>query len=94
MQKAKRTRTRKADMPVRQSRSSENIPNFFANVMYAEFIPTLLDYCGSKQNPFNMKEEGNDEFLQTCQSLVDALCPNEEYTLTKSDAIYKVVREF
>ena len=90
--KEKRKRTATADVPPEESRSSAHLPDFIVPYMSTEFVPSVLDHLGNKTNPWALNEQGNNELLNICRTVLAAVCPDAGYTLEKNDVIYKVVR--
>ena len=75
-----------------ESRSASNVPDFIRPHLFTEIIPTVLEFYGAKLDPWNSQEYGRNELLDLCKELINDVCPRADYTLTKSDIIYKVVR--
>ncbi|CDO77187.1 hypothetical protein BN946_scf184705.g12 [Trametes cinnabarina] len=76
-QKTPRQRHRApADVPEEDSRSSTNIPDILKPVMYTKVIPTILDYFGSRQDPWGICEQGGQnatDLLELCQEVIDEI---------------------
>ena len=91
-QSKKRRRRRRQSVDEDHSRSATHVPDFVKPYLFTELIPTVLEYFGAKVDPWNTQEHGRDELLNLCQELINDLCPQADYVLTKQDIIYKVVR--
>lgn len=92
--KGRRRRRAPTDIPEEKSRSTSNLPSFIKAVFESQFIPTIIDYYGTKRNPWDLREQGSDEFLEVCREALKAVCPNADYVLEKSDVAYRIVGEF
>ena len=87
-------RTAKADVSEKQSRSAEHLPDWFAEVMYASFLPTIFDSIGARVNIW--RANGRNAFLTECEEAFAAVTASiveaEGYQITKDGPIYRVVR--
>ncbi|KAI0351105.1 hypothetical protein OH77DRAFT_969345 [Trametes cingulata] len=93
-QKRQRRRRRApADVPEDESRSTRNLPDFVKPLIDTEIVPTVINYVGTKRDPWDMREHGRDELLQICQDVFNLVCPRNAYDLEKDDLIYKIVRQ-
>ncbi|KAI0374579.1 hypothetical protein BV20DRAFT_1048639 [Pilatotrama ljubarskyi] len=93
-QKGRRRRRRApADVPKDESRSIRNLPDFVKPFLDTEIVPTVINYVGTKRDPWDMREHGRDELLRICQEVLELVCPRDAYDLEKDDVIYKVVRQ-
>ncbi|KAI0669708.1 hypothetical protein C8Q78DRAFT_1080400 [Trametes maxima] len=91
--KKRHPRRAPADVPEGDSRSSTNLPDFVKPIIFSKIVPTVLNYFGSKRDPWDTQERGKDELLDLCRDILDMTCPDEDYVLTKNDIIYKVIQQ-
>ncbi|EIW51505.1 uncharacterized protein TRAVEDRAFT_54437 [Trametes versicolor FP-101664 SS1] len=91
--KGRRRRRAPTDIPEEKSRSTSNLPDFIKAVFESKFVPTIIDYYGTKRNPWDLREHGSDEFLEVCREALKMACPDVDYTLEKSDVAYRIARQ-
>ncbi|KAI0323376.1 hypothetical protein GY45DRAFT_1376367 [Cubamyces sp. BRFM 1775] len=81
------------EMPENQSRSATNLPDIIKSVFSAKIVPTVLDCVGSKRNPWDLQEDDRDEFLTMCQDIIDMVCDDGTYRVTKQDTVYRLIQQ-
>lgn len=87
----KRPRRAASEVPEEESRSSRHLPGFIKPFLEPSIIPTVINYYGAKENPWDLQELGRDELLDLCQTLVDEVLPRKGHIVKKSELIYKLV---
>jgi hypothetical protein len=91
----KKSRAAKSEVQPEKSKALKHMPEWIRDELSetkGHIIPTLIDFYGCQENPWELDYQGREVFLWLAQVVIDYLFPNVHYNLQKSDNIYAKVR--
>jgi len=77
-----------------KSLSINSLPDWAKLYWKSQFVPSLLDLVGSKENPWDTDRKQDNTFIQILQDIVDALYTGTRYSVEKNCKIFRMVRPF
>ncbi|KAH7904692.1 hypothetical protein BJ138DRAFT_1236217 [Hygrophoropsis aurantiaca] len=88
--KSKTPRKPKTIIEPEKSISTNSLPSWIEPFFWTAVMPTVRDIYGGLEDPWDINQQETDYFISVLQQAVDAACPQQHHTLSKSDQIYRI----
>jgi len=75
------------------SNCDDNLPQFARSAWASEYLPTVYEFLGSLEKPWELSDPKEVDDVKTVQMLVDIVYPLANYKVQFNDRIYLMVRE-
>lgn len=69
-----------------QSRGKDSLPLWIQPVFESSIVPTILEFYGSVDNPWDRDQNKSNFFLGFLQDLIDKCCPEQHYVVQTKEA--------